>query len=244
MLSEWVGAPLASLRDALVERLARAGVRPNVLTLCGLATSLVAAGFAATGRFFPAGLLLLLAGAFDALDGAIARRTNQSSPFGAFLDSVMDRYADLTVLLGLVLHYASADVAPGPGWRNVPLVLTAGAILGSALTPYARARAESLIKTCKVGVVERPERLVLLVIGLLFDRMAPALGAIALLSNVTVLQRLFYVRRILNRKPVLRTARGEPILLPREDLLYWTYPRGSLPFDVLCALLLGAIAFL
>ncbi len=235
MLSDWVGAPLAALRDALVEPLARAGVRPNLLTLCGLAISLVAAASTATGRFAPAGLLLLLAGAFDALDGAIARRTDQSSPFGAFLDSVMDRYADLSVLLGLVLHYASADVAAGPGWRNAPLLLTAGAILGSALTPYARARAESLIATCKVGIVERPERLVLLVVGLLFDRMAPALGAIAVLSNVTVLQRLFYVRRILS---------GRRALPPLGDLLFWTYPRGSLPFDILYALLLGLVVFL
>jgi CDP-diacylglycerol--glycerol-3-phosphate 3-phosphatidyltransferase len=235
MLTDWVGAPLAALRDALVERLARAGVRPNVLTLCGLATSLVAAAFAATGRFVPAGLLLLLAGVFDALDGAIARRTDRSSSFGAFLDSVMDRYADLAVLLGLVLHYASAGVAHGPGWRNAPLLLMAGAILGSALTPYARARAESLIATCKVGVVERPERLVLLVVGLLFDRMVPALGAIAVLSNVTVLQRLFYVRRVLS---------GRPALPPLGDLLFWTYPRGSLPFDLLCALLLGLVVFM
>ncbi len=229
MLFDWLGAPLAALRDASVERLARAGVRPNTLTLCGLATSLVAAGFAATGRFATTGWLLLVAGIFDALDGAIARRTNRSSPFGAFLDSVMDRYADLTVLLGLVLHYASADVTPGPGWANLPLVLTAGAILGSALTPYARARAESLIATCKVGIAERPERLVLLVVGLVFDRMVPALGAIAVLSNVTVLQRLFYVRQVLVRGPVLT---------PLGDLVFWTYTRGSVPFDLLCAILL------
>jgi CDP-diacylglycerol---glycerol-3-phosphate 3-phosphatidyltransferase len=231
MVTDRVGVPLEALRDACVEGLARTRVRPNVLTLCGLVVSLVAAGFASMGRFVPAGLLLLVAGAFDALDGAIARRTNQSSRFGAFLDSVLDRYADLSVLLGLMLHYAAAwggagagAARPGLPWSNPALVFAAGALLGSALTPYARARAESLVAECKVGVAERPERLVILVVGLLFDRVVPALGVLAVLANVTVLQRLFYVRRVL--------AGGGP--LDRAGrFLYWTYPRGSVPFDLL-----------
>ena len=242
MLTEWVGAPLQALRDAAVERLARTGVGPNVLTLCGLATSLVAAGFASVGGFRPAGLLLLAAGVFDALDGAIARRTNQSSPFGAFLDSVMDRYADLTVLLGLMLYYAAAwgEAAvtgahqPGLPWSNPPLVFAAGTVLGSALTPYARARAESLIAECKVGIVERPERLVILALGLLLDRVVPALAILAVVSNVTVLQRLFYVRRVLGGRGALRDG---------DHLLFWTYPRGSIPFDLLCGVLLAILLF-
>lgn len=241
MLTDRVGAPLEALRDAAVERLARTGVRPNVLTLCGLATSLVAAGFASAGAFRAAGLLLLGAGIFDALDGAIARRTNQSSPFGAFLDSVMDRYADLTVLLGLMLYFAAAwgEAAASSGphglpWSNPALVFAAGAVLGSALTPYARARAESLITECKVGIAERPERLVILVLGLLLGRVVPALAILAVLSNVTVLQRLFYVRRVL-------AGRGE--LREGDHLLFWTYPRGSVPFDLLCGVVLAILFF-
>lgn len=236
MVTDLVGAPLEALRHAVVERLARTKIRPNVLTLCGLATSLVAALFASAGAFVGAALLLLVAGIFDALDGAIARRTNQSSPFGAFLDSVMDRYADLTVLLGLMLHFAAAwgERTGGPGipWENPPLVFAAGAVLGSALTPYARARAESLVAECKVGVAERPERLVILVVGLLTDQVVPALAVLAVLANVTVLQRLFYVRRVLQ---------GDRPLGPWARLAYWTYPRGSVPFDILCAVLLVAI---
>jgi CDP-diacylglycerol--glycerol-3-phosphate 3-phosphatidyltransferase len=238
MVTDRVGVPLEALRDACVEGLARTRVRPNVLTLCGLGVSLLAAGFASMGRFLPAGLLLLLAGAFDALDGAIARRTNQSSPFGAFLDSVLDRYADLTVLLGLMLHFAVAwGGASGSGlpWSNPPLVFAAGAILGSALTPYARARAESLLSECKVGIAERPERLVILVVGLLFDRVVPALGMLAVLSNVTVLQRLFYVRRTLGG--------GRP-LAGADRFVYWTYPRGSVPFDLLVLALAILMALL
>ncbi len=241
MVTDWVGAPLEALRRVVVERLARERIRPNVLTLCGLATSLVAALFASAGAFAPAGLLLLAAGVFDALDGAIARRTNQSSPFGAFLDSVMDRYADLTVLLGLMLHFAAVwgeravGDFPGIPWGNPPLVFAAGAVLGSALTPYARARAESLVTECKVGIAERPERLVILVLGLLTGKVVPALAILALLANVTVLQRLFYVRRVLA---------GGPPLGPRDQLLYWTYPRASVPFDLLClAVLVGILAF-
>jgi CDP-diacylglycerol--glycerol-3-phosphate 3-phosphatidyltransferase len=233
MVTDRVGAPLTALRDLAVDGLARWHVRPNVLTLCGLATSLVAAGFASAGAFVGAGVLLLVAGAFDALDGAIARRTNQSSPFGAFLDSVMDRYADLTVLLGLMLHFAAAwgdalGEAAGLPWANPPLVFAAGAVLGSALTPYARARAESLVAECKVGIAERPERLVILVVGLLFGRVVPALALLAVLSNVTVLQRLFWVRRQLQGAPP-PTAAGR--------LIYWTYGRASLPFDLLVAVL-------
>lgn len=238
MVTGRIGVALAGLRDLLLTWLVRAGARPNVLTLYGLVASLAAAAFAAGGRFVPAGLLLLVAGILDALDGAIARRTNQTTPFGAFLDSVMDRYADLSLLLGLVLHYAATGQEGGTDRANLPLVLAAGTILGSALTPYARARAESLIETCQVGIVERPERLVLLVVGLLFDRMVPVLGILAVLTNVTVLQRLFYVRRVLTRKPLLRDADGRPLLSPLEHLLYWTYPRGSVAFDLLCAGLL------
>ncbi|HEY8369407.1 MAG TPA: CDP-alcohol phosphatidyltransferase family protein [Thermodesulfobacteriota bacterium] len=238
MVTDWLGQPLETLRHAVVEGLARTRIRPNVLTLCGLATSLVAALFASAGAFVSAGLLLLGAGIFDALDGAIARRTNQSSPFGAFLDSVMDRYADLTVLLGLMLHFAaawgerSAGGFPGIPWGNPALVFAAGAVLGSALTPYARARAESLVAECKVGIAERPERLVILVIGLLSGRVVPALAVLAVLANVTVLQRLFYVRRTLG---------GGGPLTPMEHLLYWTYPRASVPFDLLCLLVLVVI---
>lgn len=238
MVTDWVRVPLEALRHAAVERLARTRIRPNVLTLCGLATSLVAALFASAGAFVVAGLLLLVAGVFDALDGAIARRTNQSSPFGAFLDSVMDRYADLTVLLGLMLHFAAAwggrtaGDFPGIPWENPPLVFAAGAVLGSALTPYARARAESLVAECKVGVAERPERLVILAIGLVTGQVVPALGVLAVLANVTVLQRLFYVRRVLA---------GGPPLGRWGRLAYWTYPRGSVPFDLLCLVLLVVI---
>jgi CDP-diacylglycerol--glycerol-3-phosphate 3-phosphatidyltransferase len=240
VFTDRVGVPLEALRDACVEGLARTRVRPNVLTICGLIVSLAAAGFASMGRFAAAGGLLLAAGAFDALDGAIARRTNQSSPFGAFLDSVLDRYADLSVLLGLTLHYAvawgGAEAArPGLPWSNPALVVAAGAILGSALTPYARARAESLVPECKVGVAERPERLVILAVGLLFDRVVTALAMLAILANVTVLQRLFYVRRVL--------AGGGP--LDRWGrLLYWTYPRGSVPFDLLVTALAVLMAAL
>jgi CDP-diacylglycerol--glycerol-3-phosphate 3-phosphatidyltransferase len=119
------------------------------------------------------------------VDGRVARETNRVTRFGGFFDSVLDRYSDLALLMGLLVYYASID-------RFFYVVLTAIVMTGSVMVSYTRARSENTIPKCKVGFLERPERVVLLIIGALGDRMAPVLWVIAVLSNLTVIHRMIY----------------------------------------------------
>ena len=180
-----IGRVFGWVLTRLVRMLILSGVHPNVLTLIGLVVSGVAAWILANGEFLYAGLVILCAAVFDLTDGAVARDANKATRFGAFLDSVMDRYSDLILLTGLLVHYARID-------RFSYIVLTAVVMIGSVLVSYSRARSENLIESCKVGFLERPERVVLLIIGALFNRMAPVLWVMAVLSNVTVIQRIVH----------------------------------------------------
>jgi CDP-diacylglycerol--glycerol-3-phosphate 3-phosphatidyltransferase len=156
-----------------------------MLTAIGLVINAVAAVLFAQGSFGWAGFVVVLAGLFDMVDGRVARVTNTVTPFGAFFDSVIDRYSDMALYIGLLVYYARAE-------RFLYVVLVAVVMAGSVMISYTRARAESLIPTCKVGFLERPERLVLIIIGALWNRMAPVLWIIAVLSNITVIHRILY----------------------------------------------------
>jgi CDP-diacylglycerol--glycerol-3-phosphate 3-phosphatidyltransferase len=145
----------------------------------------VAAVLLATGQFFAAGFVILGAGIFDMVDGRVARETNQVTRFGGFFDSVLDRYSDLGLLIGLLVYYGNIN-------RPFYVVLTGIVMVGSVMISYTRARAENIIPTCKVGFLERPERVVLLIIGALADRMAPALWVLAIFSNLTVFHRMLF----------------------------------------------------
>ncbi len=169
----------------IVRALALSKIHPNVLTFLGLLINGVAAVLLASGKFFTAGLVMLAAGIFDMVDGRVARQTNRVTRFGGFFDSVLDRYSDLVLLMGLLVYYASIN-------RFFYVVLTAVVMTGSVMVSYTRARAECVIPQCKVGFMERPERVVLLIIGALFNRMAPVLWVIAVLSNITVIHRMVY----------------------------------------------------
>jgi CDP-diacylglycerol--glycerol-3-phosphate 3-phosphatidyltransferase len=129
--------------------------------------------------------VIIGAGLFDMVDGRVARETNRVTRFGGFFDSVLDRYSDLALLVGLLVWYGSIN-------RFGYVVLTAIVMTGSVMVSYTRARAENTIPQCKVGFMERPERVVLLIIGALFDRMAPVLWVIAVLANVTVIARMIF----------------------------------------------------
>jgi CDP-diacylglycerol--glycerol-3-phosphate 3-phosphatidyltransferase len=163
-------------------------IHPNVLTFIGLLINGVAAAMLASGRFFAAGLVIMAAGLFDMVDGRVARQTNRVTQFGGFFDSVLDRYSDLVLLMGLLVYYASIN-------RYFYVVLTAVVMTGSVMVSYTRARAECTIPLCKVGFMERPERLVLLIIGALFGRMAQVLWVIAILANLTVIHRMLFTWR-------------------------------------------------
>jgi len=180
-----IGAGGKRVLDSIVNLLASLRVHPNILTLIGLVINIFAMVLFAKGIFVWAAGVIVFAGIFDIVDGEVARRTKRVTKFGAFFDSVIDRYSDLLLLLGLIIWYAKID-------RIFYVGLTGLVLIGSVLTSYTRARAESLIPACKVGFLERPERIVLLVIGSLTDRMAAVLWIMAILSNWTVSQRIWY----------------------------------------------------
>ncbi|HPQ15574.1 MAG TPA: CDP-alcohol phosphatidyltransferase family protein [Bryobacteraceae bacterium] len=169
----------------IVRGLALSRIHPNVLTFIGLLINGVAAWLLASGRFFTAGLVIISASLFDMVDGRVARETKQVTLFGGFFDSVVDRYSDLVLLMGLLVYYASIN-------RFFYVVLTAVVMTASVMVSYTRARSECIIPKCKVGFMERPERMVLLIIGALFNRMAPVLWVIAVLGNITVIHRMLY----------------------------------------------------
>jgi len=209
MVTAQIGDAFARPVDALVRAFAR--FSPDVLTITGLVLNgLACAFFAFAGgkgwsspHLLRVGAVVALAAAiFDMLDGRVARLRGRETKFGAFLDSTMDRYSDMVLYMGLMILYARLDKTPH-------MVLVWVAAFGSFMTSYARARAESLIPRCTVGLLERPERIVLLILGGLTNRMVAALWIIAALSNVTAVQRVVYTYVEL-KKGWARTGEGGP----------------------------------
>src|SRR5580704_9189343 len=180
-----IGLFFGRIIQAIVSALALSRVHPNVLTFIGLLINIWAAFLFAAGRFTAALVVVIGAGLFDMVDGRVARETNRVTRFGGFFDSVLDRYSDLALLVGLLVYYASIN-------RYFYVVLTAIVMTGTVLISYTRARAENTIRKCKIGFLERPERVVLIIIGALANRMAPVLWVIAVLSNITVISRIIY----------------------------------------------------
>jgi len=185
MFSDLIGRGGKFILDRIVKGLAYLRINPNILTFTGVLISLWAACEFGYGNFFRGGLVIILAGLFDMLDGEVARLTRAATPFGAFYDSVIDRYSDMMILQGLMVYYARKQML---GY----VVLVGIVFMGAVLTSYARARAESLIQSCKIGFMERPERIVLLIIGGLCNRMEAVLWVLALLGNWTVINRIYY----------------------------------------------------
>jgi CDP-diacylglycerol---glycerol-3-phosphate 3-phosphatidyltransferase len=167
-------------------------IHPNVLTFVGVLINVLAAWALATGRFVTAGGIMIAANIFDFIDGKVAREMGMETAFGGFWDSVMDRFSDLALFLGLVYLYSSVH-------RTDYVVITVMAMIFTVLTSYARARAESVVAKCKVGFMERPERIVLFMIGAFTNRMAGVLWVILVLSVLTVADRIFYTWRELER---------------------------------------------
>lgn len=187
--------------------LAHTSITPNTLTLIGALLTLGASMLIAHGDLRWAGVAVLFASLFDMLDGGLARAKQQMSQFGAFLDSTLDRYSDALLMLGLFIYYQRT--AP----QSTELLLAFVAAIGSLLTSYVRARAEALNFTCNVGMVERPERIVLIVIGLLTGWVGPMLWLLAILTNLTALQRVWHVwnsTRIGQSKPKRQPGLAQP----------------------------------
>ena len=178
---KWVLDPLGGFFNNL-------GLTPNTMTMLGLLGNSVGAYYLARGDMLTGGILVLLMTPIDALDGTMARLRGESSDFGAFVDSVTDRYSELIIYGGLLYHFLSLGEPFGG-------LLVFGAAAGSVLVSYVKARAEALGFEAKVGLLTRVERYLVLAPALVFNQLLIGLGIIALFANITALQRIWYVRR-------------------------------------------------
>jgi CDP-diacylglycerol--glycerol-3-phosphate 3-phosphatidyltransferase len=190
--------------DTVIEPIAKLlinlRVHPHVVTFTGLLLSILAFNFFRQGAFFFGGVMVVLAGTCDRLDGRLARDTNRNSKFGALIDSTIDRYSEVIVFLGLAIFFHDKY-----GYIVYLIILT---IAGSLMVSYTRARAEGLGMECKVGLMQRPERITYLAIGTLLGSI-PRIGTvivivtlwfIAILANVTVIQRVIHIRNQIKRQ--------------------------------------------
>jgi CDP-diacylglycerol--glycerol-3-phosphate 3-phosphatidyltransferase len=178
--------------ERLVSALGRLPVTPNQVTVIGTALTFLAAALVAFGHLQWGGVVLAFAGTFDILDGALARSSRRSYPYGAFLDSTLDRYSESAMYLGLAAYFVGAG---GP-WQRWLVLGTLAALAGSFLVSYVRARAQSLGFTCDTGLFARPERVVVTVVGLIFGGafggvvLYAVVALLAVLTNLTALQRI------------------------------------------------------
>lgn len=197
-------------------------VHPNTLTLIGVLVNVGAAYALGYGRFMLAFVIMLVANIFDFIDGKVAHQLKLQSAFGAFWDSTLDRFSDLALITGLIFLYSKQG-------RSDYVMVAALALIFSIMTSYARARAESLVKRCKVGFMERPERIVLFMIGAVTNRMAAVLWVILILSILAVANRIYYTYLALNDLP-MPTRDGTAGVFNRA--FFWTDERATLSYDL------------
>jgi CDP-diacylglycerol--glycerol-3-phosphate 3-phosphatidyltransferase len=204
-----VGRGSRTLLYNIVHGLALTRINPNILTFLGLVINIGAAVLFGYGNadnqaamFRWAALTIIGAGVFDMVDGRVARATGQVTEFGGFFDSVIDRYSDVVLYFGVLVYYARAS-------RFFYIVLTALVMVTSVMISYTRARAEVLIPKCKVGFMERPERVVLVIIGGLFNRMAPVLWVIAVIGNITVIHRIWFTYQQTRQRDLVTITEAE-----------------------------------
>jgi CDP-diacylglycerol--glycerol-3-phosphate 3-phosphatidyltransferase len=207
---------------AIIETSVALRIHPNVLTLIGVIINVGAGVALASRRFVLAGLVMIAANIFDFIDGKVAHRLQLQSEFGAFWDSTLDRFSDLALLTGLIYLYSQLG-------RSDYVLIAALTLIFTIMTSYARARAESLVEKCKVGFMERPERIVLFMIGAFTNRMAGVLWVILLLSVLTVANRIYYTYLALNGLP-MPSKQGVKGAFTRA--FFWTDERTTVPYDM------------
>lgn len=189
MLSKKLGGSL----DRLFAPLAlRVPFTPNVVTISGFIFTIFACSVLSSD-LMTGGILVLTAGFFDMLDGAVARAKNMVSSYGAYLDSVLDRYADAGIMLAVFWNMFSRG-------NTVGMLLALASLIGSFLVSYARARAEGLGVSCSHGLMERPERIILVAVGAMSGHMIPVLWVMTILTHFTVIQRILHTQKQLYRK--------------------------------------------
>jgi CDP-diacylglycerol--glycerol-3-phosphate 3-phosphatidyltransferase len=207
---------------AIIRASVALGISPNTLTLIGVLINCAAGWALATDRFVLAGFIMICANIFDFIDGKVAFITGTQSEFGAFWDSTLDRFSDLALFTGLIWLYSKV------GRTDYVLIATLTLIF-SIMTSYARARAECLIDKCKVGFMERPERIVLFMIGAFTNRMAAVLWVILVMSVLSVANRIYYTYLALNKKPMPSTT-GVTGAFTRA--FFWRDERTTIPYDL------------
>jgi CDP-diacylglycerol--glycerol-3-phosphate 3-phosphatidyltransferase len=186
--TDWMRRRFKGLLDLLADFFIRLGLHPNTMTVLGFAGNLVGAALLTQGAMSLGGLFILLSGPFDALDGTMARRLGQPTKFGAFVDSSTDRWSEMLIFLGLLYYYLQQN-------NQLACLLVFIATMGSVMVSYTKARAETLGFDCNVGVLTRMERYLVMAPALILNLPMVALWVIAVLANVTALQRTAYVRR-------------------------------------------------
>jgi len=207
---------------AIINACVRLQIHPNTLTLVGVIINVAAAWALGFGKFMLAFVIMLVANIFDFIDGKVAHLTDTVSEFGAFWDSTLDRFSDLALITGLIFLYSKLG-------RSDYVMVAALTLIFSIMTSYARARAESLVHKCKVGFMERPERIVLFMIGASTNRMAGVLWVILVLSILAVANRIYYTYLALNHLP-MPTRSGVAGFFNRA--FFWTDERATLSYDL------------
>ena len=217
---------------AIINACVALGIHPNVLTFIGVVINVIAAVALGKDHFVLAGLIMIAANIFDFIDGKVAHITNTQSQFGAFWDSTLDRFSDQILFFGLIHLYSNLR-------RTDYVMVTALAMIFSIMISYARARAESLIEKCKVGFMERPERIVLFWIGAFTNRMAAVMWVILILSIITVYNRIHYTYLVLNDKPI--PAGSNLLTRGFSRAFFWRDERATVPYDVWVVAILAFI---
>jgi CDP-diacylglycerol--glycerol-3-phosphate 3-phosphatidyltransferase len=212
-------------------------IHPNILTFVGLLINSWAAVHLARGEFVTAGFIIIVANIFDFIDGKVAQQTGLISRFGGFWDSVIDRVSDIALFIGLIYLYSSIG-------RTDYALIASLAMMFALMTSYTRARAESLIEKCKVGFMERPERIVLFMIGAFTNRMAGVLWVILVLSVFSVADRVILTYRVLERGTEERPAAIARAPLPIRMLwngFFWTFERATWQYDIMVIAILAFV---
>ncbi|MDZ7341080.1 MAG: CDP-alcohol phosphatidyltransferase family protein [candidate division KSB1 bacterium] len=202
-LPDWLKNFYLRLIFPVINFFIKRNLNPNHFTTLGLVISIISAYFFAIGKLWLAGVLMLLAGTFDIIDGKVARATNRVTKFGALYDSTLDRYAEVMIFFGLAYYFVHSNWTSGNFEVSVlGAVAVCIALGGAVMTSYVRARAEGLGLECKVGVMQRPERIVLIAFGAIFHKVAllVALLIVAIFANVTAIQRLYHIWRTERQK--------------------------------------------
>src|SRR3954453_23616454 len=211
-------------------------IHPNILTFTGLLINSWAAVRLGKGQFMTAGFIIIVANIFDFIDGKVAQQTGLISKFGGFWDSVIDRVSDMALFVGLIYLYSSMG-------RTDYAMVASFAMMFALMTSYTRARAESLIAKCKVGFMERPERIVLFMIGAFTNRMAGGMWVILGLSIFSVADRVILTYRVLEQlpeRPPTVTRSPLPVRM-LWNAFFWTFERATWQYDVMVIAILGFV---